>query len=170
MAASTTCPSGLRMGRRSPSCMASTMPSLTRRSTNSLADGRRRREPASNSPAAAPRRTRSPTGAPMARRSRTTRATSATAGSGSWMPMVGTTTRSAAASPATRRRSPRATTGAQPGHRTAKKIASLRDLQALGITDRPVYVMNVDGSQQHRLTAAPALPGVPAWQPLGRVR
>jgi Tol biopolymer transport system component len=51
-----------------------------------------------------------------------------------------------------------------------KKIAFLRDLQALGITDRPVYVMDVDGSHQHRLTAAPALPGVPAWQPLGRVR
>ena len=48
-----------------------------------------------------------------------------------------------------------------------KKIAFLRDYGALGINDRPVYVMDADGSHQHRVTAAPALHAVPAWQPLG---
>ena len=47
-----------------------------------------------------------------------------------------------------------------------KKIAFLRDYGALGdATDRPVYVMNIDGSHQHRVTAAPSLHAVPAWQP-----
>ena len=64
------------------------------------------------------------TGAPTARRSRTTPEISATAGSGSSMPMVATTTRSAAASPVTRRRAPRAMTGARPGHRTARRSCS----------------------------------------------
>jgi Tol biopolymer transport system component len=45
------------------------------------------------------------------------------------------------------------------------KIAFLRDFTSLGITDRPVFVMNADGSGQHRITVAPILPGVPAWQP-----
>jgi Tol biopolymer transport system component len=49
-----------------------------------------------------------------------------------------------------------------------KKIVFLRDLGALGIADRPVYVMNADGSHQYRLTAAPGLHAVPTWQPLGR--
>src|SRR4029077_16845734 len=49
-----------------------------------------------------------------------------------------------------------------------KKIAFLRDYGALGTNDRPVYVMDVDGSHQHRLTTAPALHAGAAWQPLGR--
>ena len=47
-----------------------------------------------------------------------------------------------------------------------RKIVYLRDLNGLGIPDRPVYVMNADGSGQHRITSAPITPGVPAWQPL----
>jgi TolB protein len=47
-----------------------------------------------------------------------------------------------------------------------RKIVFLRDLGALGIADRPVYVMNADGTGQHRITSAPITPGVPAWQPL----
>lgn len=47
------------------------------------------------------------------------------------------------------------------------KIAFLRDLTSLDIPDRPVYVMNADGSNQTRITAAPAIHAVPAWQPRG---
>jgi len=47
------------------------------------------------------------------------------------------------------------------------KIVFLRDLNALGIADRPVVVMDADGSGQHRITTAPITPGVPAWQPRG---
>lgn len=43
------------------------------------------------------------------------------------------------------------------------QIAFLRDFSSLGQTDRPVWVMNADGSAQHRLTAGPALQYVPAW-------
>ena len=56
-------------------------------------------------------------------------------------------------------------TGATAWSPDGTKIAFLRDFEALGITDRPVYVMNADGSHQHRVTAAPALHAVPAWQP-----
>ena len=41
-------------------------------------------------------------------------------------------------------------------------------LRALGINDRPVNVMNADGSHLHRVTATPALDAVPAWQPKHR--
>ena len=47
------------------------------------------------------------------------------------------------------------------------KIAFLRDLTGLGISDRPVFVMNADGSNPTRITPTPALRGVPAWQPRG---
>lgn len=45
------------------------------------------------------------------------------------------------------------------------KIAFLRDLRAAGGAGRPVYVMNADGSDQHRLLAGSSLQAVPAWQP-----
>jgi Tol biopolymer transport system component len=47
------------------------------------------------------------------------------------------------------------------------KIAFLRDFQALGTKNRPVYVMNADGSDQHQLVAGTSLQAVPAWQPRG---
>ena len=52
------------------------------------------------------------------------------------------------------------------------KIAFLRGLDALGVNDRPVMVMNADGSHQHRLLSGwgPISPGVPAWQPMPRPR
>ena len=48
-----------------------------------------------------------------------------------------------------------------------KKIVFLRDLQALGTADRPIMVMDADGSGQHRITTAPILCGVPGWQARG---
>jgi TolB protein len=46
-----------------------------------------------------------------------------------------------------------------------KKIAFLRDYHALGINDRPVFVMDADGSHQQRLTDGTLSHAVPAWQP-----
>jgi TolB protein len=47
-----------------------------------------------------------------------------------------------------------------------QQIAFLRSFQALGLEDRPIFVMNADGSDQHRLAAdGPILAAVPAWQP-----
>jgi len=47
------------------------------------------------------------------------------------------------------------------------KIAFLRDFQSLGTRNRPVYVMNADGSDQHQLVPGTGLQAVPAWQPRG---
>jgi len=44
------------------------------------------------------------------------------------------------------------------------RIAFLRAFQALGTEDRPIYVMNADGSDQHRLIQGQILQAVPAWQ------
>jgi Tol biopolymer transport system component len=43
-------------------------------------------------------------------------------------------------------------------------IAFLRDL---GNGDRPVFLMNADGTDQHPLTGHGALQFVPGWQPRG---
>jgi len=37
-------------------------------------------------------------------------------------------------------------------------------LRALSASDRPVYIMNADGSGQHRLSPASIVAGVPTWQ------
>jgi len=47
------------------------------------------------------------------------------------------------------------------------KIAFLRDLTGLGIPDRPVYIMNADGSNPTRITPAQGIHAVPAWQARG---
>jgi Tol biopolymer transport system component len=44
------------------------------------------------------------------------------------------------------------------------RIAFLRDYSTSGQTDRPVFVMNADGSDQHRLSPASIIVGVPTWQ------
>ena len=44
------------------------------------------------------------------------------------------------------------------------KIAFLRTFQNLGTEDRPIYVMNADGSDQHRVIADTILAAVPSWQ------
>jgi Tol biopolymer transport system component len=46
-----------------------------------------------------------------------------------------------------------------------KQIAFLRSFQDVGSDDRPIFVMNADGSDQHRLNDGPILAAVPAWQP-----
>ena len=48
-----------------------------------------------------------------------------------------------------------------------RKIVFLHDLGSLGIPDRQVTVMNVDGSDVHAVTTTPALHAVPAWQARG---
>jgi TolB protein len=37
-------------------------------------------------------------------------------------------------------------------------------LRAISRTDRPIYIMNADGSGQHRLSPAAIVAGVPTWQ------
>ena len=47
------------------------------------------------------------------------------------------------------------------------RIAFLRAFQAVGMNDRPIYVMNADGTGQQRLSDdGPSLQTVPAWQAL----
>jgi Tol biopolymer transport system component len=47
------------------------------------------------------------------------------------------------------------------------RIAFLRAFGAVGANDRPVYVMNADGTDQKRLLEGTILQTVPAWQALG---
>lgn len=47
------------------------------------------------------------------------------------------------------------------------KIAFLRDLTSLGIPDRPIFVMNADGSNPTRITPETGIHAVPAWQARG---
>jgi TolB protein len=46
----------------------------------------------------------------------------------------------------------------------ATSIAFLRSFLGLGIQDRPIFVMNADGTDQHRLAEGTLLQAVPAWQ------
>ena len=48
-----------------------------------------------------------------------------------------------------------------------RQIVFLRDLTNVGVADRQVTVMNVDGSNVHAITTTPALHAVPAWQARG---
>jgi Tol biopolymer transport system component len=47
------------------------------------------------------------------------------------------------------------------------EIAFLRAFGALGTNDRPVFVMNADGTNQHRLIPDQILQAVPGWQARG---
>jgi len=47
------------------------------------------------------------------------------------------------------------------------QIAFLRAFTELGVRDRPIFVMNADGTQQHRLMNGPILQAVPGWQARG---
>ena len=44
------------------------------------------------------------------------------------------------------------------------RIAFLRSFADVGLNDRPIFVMNADGTNQHRLLAGTILQTVPAWQ------
>jgi Tol biopolymer transport system component len=47
------------------------------------------------------------------------------------------------------------------------QIAFLRAFTELGTNDRPIFLMNADGTNQHRLIDGPMLQAVPAWQVRG---
>jgi TolB protein len=47
------------------------------------------------------------------------------------------------------------------------KIAFVRSFQNLGSSNRPVFVMNADGTDQHQLVAGQSLQAVPSWQARG---
>ena len=44
------------------------------------------------------------------------------------------------------------------------RIAFLRTFQNLGTEDRPIFVMNADGSDQHRVIQDTILAAVPSWR------
>jgi Tol biopolymer transport system component len=47
------------------------------------------------------------------------------------------------------------------------KIAFVRTFAALGINNRPIFIMNANGSNQHQLLPGTHLQAVPAWQARG---
>ena len=103
----------------------------------------------------------------MVRRSRTTPVPTGAAGSGRWTP-TGATTSSwpgcVAADPEPCAQGDDWGVSWSPD---GKKIAFLRDYNSIGIKDRPVFVMDADGSHQQRLTDGTENHAVPAWQPKG---
>ena len=48
-----------------------------------------------------------------------------------------------------------------------KQIAFLRDFAALGTNNRPIYVINADGTGQHQVTPGTRRAAVPSWQARG---